>query len=187
MKNDTMLLIIGFLSGMFFITSQWETKYNILQQEYNILQQQHTLSGKASDNKAASSNFKAANNNIHGLALEAAQRHGIEPILLFAIIRQESFWNKDIVSTAGAVGLMQIMPATGKSFCGLSRNELFEPRKNLDCGTAYFMKQLKKFGDVKLALCAYNAGPSAVKKSGGCPNYGETRRYEKRILASISG
>ncbi len=121
------------------------------------------------------------------LAYDTARRHDLDYSLLFAIIQQESAWNPKAVSPSGAIGLMQIMPATAEGFCGLSRKQLFNPELNLECGTAYFVQQLNKFGSVKLALCAYNAGPTRVRKLGRCPNFKETTQYTKSILKKWKG
>lgn len=122
-----------------------------------------------------------------GMAYEAARRHHIEVPLLFAIIQQESAWNPDAVSPKGAIGLMQIMPTTAQSFCGLTKQQLFDPLSNLECGTAYFAKQMKNFGSVRLALCAYNAGPTRVRKLGRCPSFKETTRYTRNVLKIWKG
>jgi len=124
---------------------------------------------------------------LRNLAKQAAERHGADVLLIFAIIKQESNWNSKITSSAGAIGLMQIMPATGKGFCGLSKKELFNPSKNIDCGVRYFIKQFMDFGSVKLALCAYNAGPGRVRKLGRCPTFKETIIYVDRIMTAWNG
>lgn len=124
---------------------------------------------------------------LRNLAKQVAERHGADVSLIFAIIKQESNWNSKVISSAGAIGLMQIMPATGKSFCGLSKKELFNPSKNIDCGVRYFIKQFSNFGSVKLALCAYNAGPGRVRKLGRCPTYKETINYVHRIMTAWNG
>jgi soluble lytic murein transglycosylase-like protein len=125
--------------------------------------------------------------DLESIAWETARRHDIEVSLLAAIVRQESAWDPEAVSPKGAIGLMQIMPATGKQFCGLSQKQLFNPRNNLECGTAYFAQQLKDFGSVRLALCAYNAGPYRVRKLGDCPNFKETNQYVHNILKNWNG
>jgi membrane-bound lytic murein transglycosylase MltF len=119
---------------------------------------------------------------LQQLAKQTAERHGVDSSLVFAIIKQESGWKPDIISRAGAIGLMQIMPSTGEWACDLTREELFDPHKNLDCGVRYFRQQLKRFGNVKLALCAYNAGPGNVKH-GRCPRFKETTQYVHNILS----
>jgi len=129
----------------------------------------------------------SALNDFRDIAWETARRYHLDVSLLFAIIQQESGWNPNAVSPKGAIGLMQIMPATAQTFCGLTEEQLFEAHHNLECGTAYFTKQLKVFGSVQLALCAYNAGPTRVQKLGRCPKFKETIEYTHNILANWRG
>lgn len=110
----------------------------------------------------------------------AAVRNDLDPELVRAVIRAESGWNVRALSRKGAMGLMQIMPATARE---LSLEEPFEPRANIRAGSRYLRKMLDRFdGDVVLALAAYNAGPTAVVRFGGVPPYGETVRYVRRVL-----
>jgi soluble lytic murein transglycosylase-like protein len=111
-----------------------------------------------------------------------ALKHQVDISLIFAMIKQESNWKSDVVSHAGAIGLMQIMPSTGHSFCGLEEEQLYNPLLNLDCGIRYLKKQLDRFGSMKLALCAYNAGPGRVAKLNRCPRFRETTNYVNKIL-----
>ena len=126
--------------------------------------------------------------DIRGLAWEMARRYHLDVTLLFAIIDQESQWNPNAISPKGAIGLMQIMPETGEVECGLvTREQLLDPKLNLECGTTYFSHLLKHFGSVRLALCAYNAGPNRVAELGRCPQLQETTRYTKNILTAWQG
>lgn len=110
----------------------------------------------------------------------AAVRNDLDPELVRAVIQAESGWNVGAVSRKGAMGLMQIMPATARD---LSLEEPFEPRANIRAGSRYLRQMLDRFdGDVVLALAAYNAGPTAVARYGGVPPYGETVRYLRRVL-----
>lgn len=125
------------------------------------------------------------------LARETAIRYGVDVQLVFAVIQQESGWQLKAVSTADARGLMQIWPPTGKFFCKLNKEELYDPVKNIDCGVRYLKQQLIDFNQpndllktVKLALCAYNAGPGRAKKGiAHCRKIRETRRYMDNIIA----
>lgn len=127
-------------------------------------------------------------NDIRGLAWQSARRYHVDATLLFAIINQESQWNPNTISSKGAIGLMQIMPGTGWSECGLTEEQLLNPQLNLDCGTRYFTQLFKQFGSVRLALCAYNAGPTRVSELGNnCPPFEETNRYTQKILATWRG
>ncbi len=126
----------------------------------------------------------AVTNNLHSLANQAAYRYGIDYRLFHALIKHESAWNPRALSRAGARGLTQIMPKTGKYQCGLERDVLFDPRLNLNCGAFYFSKLLKRFKNVKLALAAYNSGETRVARLGRVPRIRETQRYVKKVMAS---
>lgn len=104
----------------------------------------------------------------------AAARHGLDPKLLAALVAVESAFNADAVSPAGAVGLAQLMPATAAELGVTDRRD---PAANLDGGATYLARQIARFGDVRLALAAYNAGPERVARAGRVPEIAETRRY----------
>ena len=96
------------------------------------------------------------------------------------LIRAESNFNSQAVSTAGAQGLMQLMPATAEE---LGVKNPFDIDQNVDGGTRYLRKMLDKFGgDIKMALAAYNAGPGTVERYQGNVPYRETKRYVNRVL-----
>ena len=117
------------------------------------------------------------------MAIAEAERKGADPGLVLAVINQESGFNPHARSRAGARGLMQIMPGTGRGLGVRDARRLYDPRTNLRAGIDYLMSLMREFrSDVKLALAAYNAGPNAVHRAGGVPRFAETRRYVKRIL-----
>lgn len=104
----------------------------------------------------------------------AAARYGLAPELLDAVVRGESSYRADAVSPAGAVGMMQLMPATARAL-GVNPRD---PVDSLNGGAAYLRAQLDRFdGRIDLALAAYNAGPGAVERHAGVPPYRETRAY----------
>jgi len=105
---------------------------------------------------------------------ESSSRHGLDPFLVQALMEVESGGDPSAVSPKGAQGLMQIMPQTGK---GLNLGDPFDPSANIEAGSRYLSQQLKAFGDLRLALAAYNAGPEAVRKYAGIPPFPETQRY----------
>ena len=111
--------------------------------------------------------------------LAAAAKHGIDPKLLFALVLTESGYRADAVSPAGAAGLTQLMPATARD---LGVADRFDPVENLQGGADYLARQLARFGDVRLALAAYNAGPARIAAYGGAPPFAETRRYVATVV-----
>lgn len=111
----------------------------------------------------------------------AARRHGLNPELVAAVARAESAYRPDAVSSKGARGLMQLMPATAARF-GLDERRIHDPERNLDVGTRYLRLLADRFGDeLPLVLAAYNAGEGTVGRYGGVPPYRETRGYLARI------
>ena len=112
-------------------------------------------------------------------AIKAAQAAGIDPDLFLRLVQQESAFKPNAVSSAGAIGLTQLMPATAAEL-GVDPND---PIQNLAGGARYLRQQLDTFGgDQRLALAAYNAGAGNVRKHGGIPPFKETQNYVSRIL-----
>lgn len=111
---------------------------------------------------------------------EAAKRYGIEPALIKAIIMAESSYNHRAVSKRGAAGLMQLMPATASA---LGVKDIFDPVHNVNGGAKYIRLLLDRYdGDLELALAAYNAGATKVRKYNGIPPYRATRIYVKKVF-----
>ena len=110
----------------------------------------------------------------------AAARHGLDPKLLHALVLVESGYRASAVSHAGAAGLTQLMPATAKDLGVVDR---FDPEENLSGGADYLARQIRRFGDLRLALAAYNAGPARVVSSGGVPPIAETRAYVAKVVS----
>jgi soluble lytic murein transglycosylase-like protein len=114
----------------------------------------------------------------------AAASNGIDPALLKGLVSQESGFNPNARSGAGAVGLTQLMPGTASS---LGVTNPLDPAQSLQGGAKYLREQLDRFGgDEKLALAAYNAGPGAVQKYGGVPPYAETQNYVTSVMGKAA-
>jgi Rod binding domain-containing protein len=108
----------------------------------------------------------------------AAAEHKLDSALIASVIQVESSGNPNAVSPAGAKGLMQLMDSTAAD---LGVSDSLDPAENIEGGSRYLAGLLKRFGDLKLALAAYNAGPGAVEKHGGVPPYRETRDYVDKV------
>lgn len=113
---------------------------------------------------------------------EASRTYGVSKSLLLAVAKQESNFDPNSVSHAGAQGIMQLMPGTAKT---LGVKNAFDPYENIMGGAKLLRDNIRAFGSVPLALAAYNAGPGAVKKYGGVPPYKETQDYVKKIMADL--
>lgn len=123
-------------------------------------------------------------NSVQQHIQAAAARYGISSHLVDAVAWQESRYNPRARSSAGAIGVMQLMPGTARQL-GVSNPH--DVRQNVAGGAAYLRQQLERFGNnVPLALAAYNAGPGAVMKYGGIPPYRETQNYVRQIMRRMS-
>ena len=111
---------------------------------------------------------------ISDIIVEEARRNDLDPLIIEIIIGHESAFKVDATSKAGACGLMQLMPETAAS---LGVTDIADPNQNVAAGTRYFAEQYRRFGNLHLALAAYNAGPGAVIACGGVPAYDETYSY----------
>ena len=120
---------------------------------------------------------------IDPIVAQAATAESLDPDLLRSVIRQESAFRACSVSSKGAMGLMQLMPATVEQF---GVREPFEPVKNVEAGARFLKTLITRYnGDLTRALAAYNAGSAAVDAAGGVPQYPETIDYVKKILSNL--
>ena len=117
---------------------------------------------------------------IEGLIDKYAAKTGLDADFVKSVIKQESGFNPQATSHCGAMGLMQLMPATAQ---GLGVTNAYDAEQNIYGGTKYLKGLLDRFDNNKeLALAAYNAGPNAVKKYNGIPPYAETQNYVKKVM-----
>lgn len=129
---------------------------------------------------ATSSGSVSSPENLEEYFKEASETYGVDINLLKAIARQESNFNSSATSSAGAMGVMQLMPSTAK---GLGVTNAYDAQENIMGGAKLMAQNLKKYnGDVSLALAAYNAGSGNVDKYGGIPPFKETQNYVKKVL-----
>lgn len=122
---------------------------------------------------------KATNAPLDEIVVDAANRHGVDPDLVHSVIKAESNYNPAAVSSAGARGLMQLMPATARQ---LGVHNAFNPKDNIEGGVKYLRYLQDKFQDPALALAAYNAGEGAVARyNNNIPPYRETQDYVVKV------
>ncbi|MFB7156171.1 MULTISPECIES: lytic transglycosylase domain-containing protein [unclassified Lysinibacillus] len=141
------------------------------------------LDSYVSDNvigSTAYANSLAGANQYASIIQKAAATYNVPEKLIAAVIKQESNFNSNVVSHAGAQGLMQLMPKTAQ-YLGVTNS--FDPEQNIMAGAKYLRQMLDKFdNDPTLALAAYNAGASRVTKYGGVPPFKETQNYVKKVM-----
>ncbi len=138
---------------------------------------------RATPRRAAGS-FRARS-EIDDMIEAHARAKSLDPALVHAVVTVESSYDPSARSRKGAMGLMQLMPATASS---LGVDNPYDPEQNLRGGTAYLRRMLDRFGgNPELALAAYNAGPEAVDRHGGLPPYPETHDYVDRVMRLFRG
>ena len=121
-------------------------------------------------------------NSFDSYIKAAASRHDVDPLLVKAVIKVESDFDRYAISKKGAKGLMQLMPETMQD---MNVADPFDPEDNIHGGTRYLKKLLTRFNEeLKLTLAAYNAGPNRVSQLGRIPRIPETQRYVKKVLKS---
>ena len=138
-----------------------------------------------SANTNALRGYTTGSSDVDGYLISSGTNNGVDPLLLYSVMHQESSFKARAVSPKGARGLMQLMPGTAARF-GVTN--IFEPRQNIEGGARYLRFLLDRFdGDVNLALAGYNAGEGAVEKYGWrIPPYAETQEYVRRISRRYS-
>ena len=142
----------------------------------------HTSQGATPIGPAVVANGVATAQEITAAIQAASTRHAVPQSVVEAVAWQESRFNQAAVSPKGARGIMQLMPGTA-SLLGVNAEDM---SSNIDGGTAYLSQQIRRFGDLRLALAAYNAGPEAVQRYGGVPPFAETQSYVRAIMARLA-
>lgn len=138
-----------------------------------------------SSNLSTLRGYTTGNAQVDSYLVDSGTRNGVDPLLLYSVMHQESSFKSGAISPKGARGLMQLMPGTAARFGVTS---IFDPRQNIEGGARYLRFLLDRFdGDVNLTLAGYNAGEGAVEKYGWrIPPYAETQEYVRRISRRYS-
>lgn len=189
-KQVALVIGVGIFSGSMSIadTVSTRTASGLLQSQLSVLDgraaQQYSNSVKLQPPRVeipSLSGAPAYTGRYSGpyldLAKTAARQHRIPEDLFLRLVQQESGWNANARSHKGALGLAQLMPQTARAL-GVNPHDV---RQNLEGGARYLRRQYDKFGDWRLALAAYNAGPGAVERHNGIPPYQETQNYVRII------
>lgn len=142
---------------------------------------QAVSSGSTGEASASSTGTSYSEEDLDAIFQEAANTYGVSAVILKSIAKAESGFNPSAVSSAGAVGIMQLMPQTAAS---LGVTNSYDARENIMGGAKYISQLLSKYeGNISLALAAYNAGSGNVEKYGGIPPFTETQNYVQKVLS----
>ncbi len=157
------------------------------QGSHRVRKKHHSNQGKKTtgSNRNHHGPLVSKDHEINRLVEKYAVLYDLDERLLHAVIRAESDYDKNAVSRKGAMGLMQLMPKTGKQY---GVENFFNPEENIRAGAKHLKSLLDRyFGDTKMALAAYNAGITAVDRYNGIPPFQETENYVSKILTMVNG
>ena len=168
------------LPGMDFAAKlQQEINKDAVSAAHKAKPAQRVQGTAAAEKTVAAEPVNYANPQLTHMIHEAAAKYAVDPKLVSAVAEVESGGNQNAVSSAGAIGVMQLMPDTAAE---LGVNP-YDMKSNVEGGAKYLREMLDIFdGDVKKAVAAYNAGPNAVKAYGGVPPYAQTQNYVTNVL-----
>ncbi len=176
---------------MFGMSSSTSSEVQMVMMQALIKLLEKALSSSGSDSDLAellgnsggkNSTSSSGTGSFESLIQSASQKYDVDADLVKAVIQNESNYEADAVSSAGALGLMQLMPATAES---LGVEDPLDPAQNIEGGVKLLRELLNQFGgNLTNTLAAYNAGAGAVMQYGGIPPYQETQTYVKRVLST---
>lgn len=156
--------------------------------QVNTISTTNTVTNTTKSTEKTQSNFKSylgESQELDTIFQKAADTYGVDVNLLKSIAKTESNFTTDATSSAGAMGIMQLMPNTAKA---LGVSNPYDAEESIMGGAKYISQMLKKYdGDVKLALASYNAGPGNVAKYGGIPPFKETQNYVTKVMSAYQG
>ena len=168
------------MDNSFFTGKVQSLMQNLMLNLMEKLLSQMEAKQQTSKTSAGSASNQAVTGDFSGLINQAAQKYNVNASLVQAVVKAESNFNPNAVSSAGALGLMQLMPGTAS---GLGVSDPLDPAQNIDGGVRYISQLLQRYnGNVQMAVAAYNAGPGAVDRYNGIPPYQETQTYVNRVL-----
>lgn len=169
---------IGNVTQVLNRINEIEAKFNF-SSENDDKSFEKTLQKELQPTKATQNHDNQKTQDVKAILQETAQKYGVDPTLVDNLAKTESNYQTDVVSSAGAIGVMQLMPETAQE---LGVKNAYDPRENIEGGVKYLKTLLNKYNNTEQAIAAYNAGMGAVDKYGGVPPYEETKEYVAKVL-----